>query len=85
MTFKVPERLYHDATKTRLLRHNDPEAAFLAFPAGTELPDEEAKRLGVIAFYAAEEKARSAPVENKMAARPADKGGVKLLTKEREA
>lgn len=82
MTFKVPERLYHDASKSRLLKHGDPDAAFLAVNAGTELSDEEAKRLGVIAFYATE-KARSAPVQDKMATRPADKGGATLLTKEK--
>lgn len=78
MTFIVPERLYKTADG-RLVRHNDPEAAFLAFPAGHELSDEEAQRWGVTAFYAAV-KARSAPIDNKMAARPADKGAVKVST-----
>lgn len=72
MTFTVPERLYK-TTDGRLVRHNDPAAAFLAFPAGHELSEEEAQRWGVTAFYAAE-KARSAPIESKMAAPPPNKG-----------
>lgn len=85
MTFKIPERLYK-TTDGRLVRHGDPEAAFLAFPAGHELSEEEAQRWGVTAFYAAV-KARSAPVENKMATAPSNKsaprvdpGAVKTLT-----
>ena len=82
MTFIVPERLYHDATKTRLLRHNDPEAAFLAFPAGAELSDEEAVRWGVVAFLASEEKSAPQPA-HKMAARPQDKSAVRATNKEK--
>ena len=79
MTFTVRERLYHTADKSRLVRHNDPEAAFLAFTVGQELPVEEARRLGVLAFYAGTDAAhgstvkRGRPPANKMAARPADK------------
>jgi hypothetical protein len=68
--FKVPERLYR-TTDGRLVRHNDPEAAFLAFPAGAELSDEEARRYGVAGFFA--EKARAAAPQNKLGARPSDK------------
>lgn len=85
MTFKVPERLYR-TEEGQLVRHGDPSAAFLAFPAGHEMSDEEAVRWGVRAFYDAAAKARpAATVENKMAARPADKGAVKLMTKENQA
>lgn len=76
--FRVPERLYRTESG-RLVRHGDPEAAFLAFPVGHELSDEEAERLGVTAFYETL-KARSVPIDNKMAARPADKSAVKVLT-----
>jgi hypothetical protein len=68
--FKVPERLYR-TTGDRFVAHGDPEAAFLAFPAGAELSDEEARRLGVAEYFA--EKARATPPQNKMGARPSDK------------
>jgi hypothetical protein len=79
MTFMIKERLYHTADKSRLVRHNDPDAAYLAFVVGQELPEEEARRLGVLAFYAATDAAHGSTVKqgrtpvNKMAARPADK------------
>lgn len=71
MTFVTKERLYHNADKSRLVREGE-DAAFLAYPVGAELSDAEAKRAGVLDFYAAEEKQAEAPA-NKMAARPADK------------
>lgn len=69
--FVVPERLYYNADRRRLVGHGDPEAAFLAFPAGAELSDDNARRSGVTAFY--EEKRREQAPQNKMRARPADK------------
>jgi hypothetical protein len=82
MTFKVPERIYRTDAGL-LVRHGDPRAAFLAFPAGYEMSDEEAQRWGVRAFFDGE-KARSAPIVNKMAARPADKSAEKpLVTREK--
>jgi len=47
----------------RLVEDGDPEAAFLAYPAGSELGDAEAERLGL-------------PL-TKQAAKPADKTRVK--------
>lgn len=76
--FIVPERLYRTEGGV-LVRHGDPAAAFLAFPAGTELSDEEATRHGLVAFFAV--KAKDAP-ENKMVARPADKAGARQPVKE---
>jgi hypothetical protein len=79
MPFTVKERLYYTEDRRRLVRHNDPEAAFLAFPVGFELTDDEARRFGVLAFYAAPEAAHGATAKqgrvpaNKMAARVADK------------
>lgn len=77
--FTVTERVYRTADG-RLCRHGDPESAFLAFPAGVELSDEEAKRSGLVSLFAPapEEKVpekSAVPAPNKMAARPADKGG----------
>lgn len=87
MTFKVPERLYRTVTG-RLVRHNDPEASFLAFPAGHELSDEEAARHGVTAFYAPAPAvsvvngSTAKPLgEEKMAARPRDKAALTKETK----
>lgn len=50
MTHRVRQRLYHTADKSRLVTESSPEAAFLAFPAGAEMSDEEAERFGVAAF-----------------------------------
>lgn len=83
MAFKVPERLYR-TEEGRLVRHDDPAAAFLAFPAGHELSDDEARRLGVLAFFGLDktpEKMVAAP-QNKMANRPADKSGAATTSKE---
>lgn len=73
--FKVTERLYR-TSEGRLVRHGDPAAAFLAFPVGAELSDDEARRFGVTAFYAAPEvpaEKVAAQVPNKMAGPPANK------------
>lgn len=82
--FKVTERLYFTEGRDRIVRHGDPAAAYLAFPIGEELSDEEATRHGVTQFYTdqaakaaalaaiAVEKNGRRPVD-KMAARPADK------------
>lgn len=72
--FRVEKRLYWVADRGRLVRHGDPEAAFLAFTPGQELPDEEARRCGLLVDP--EEKTAPAP-ENKLGARPADKTAVK--------
>lgn len=69
--FRVPERLYWTADRTRLVRHGDVEAAFLAWPAGEEIPDEEARRCGLLAGH--EQKQRKAAPANKVGARPTDK------------
>lgn len=73
MSYRVPERIYR--TKDgRLVRHGDPEAAFLAFPEGEELSDEEAKRFGLLEF---EKKNRAPQPEEKQAAQPEDKQAAK--------
>ena len=71
--YRVPERLYRTVTG-RLVRHGHPEAAFLAFPAGMELSDEEATRTGVLQ-YAVGESMREKPMD-KGADRTTDKGNV---------
>ncbi len=68
--YRVPERIYRTLTG-RLVRHGHPEAAFLAFPAGMELSDEEAGRTGVLTF-ATEAVMRGEPL-NKARPRTTDK------------
>lgn len=70
--FTVADRLYRTASG-RLVRESDPAAAFLAYPPGTEVSDEEAKRSGLTEFYrpateaSADEKA-APPAQNKVGA-----------------
>lgn len=73
--FRIPERLYRTADG-RLVRHGDPEAAFLAFPEGEQMSEEEAERFGVLAFFG--EKNRAEAPRNKQAPRPADKSAVRV-------
>jgi hypothetical protein len=73
--FRVPHRLYWVADRSRLVRHGDPDAAFLAFTAGQELSDEEARRHGLVPV---EEKSQP-PTENKLGARPADKAAPRMV------
>jgi len=87
--FRVPERLYYTADRSRLVKHGDPTAAFLAFIANQELSDEEALRFGLTQPVVAVETLDNAPVEkqrprplDKAAARPADKGISKAPLKE---
>lgn len=75
--FKVTERVYR-TVDGRLVRHGDPTAAFLAFPAGMELSDEEARRSGLLELM---EKSRR-PAD-KMAPRPRDKA-LRADTKEQD-
>lgn len=78
--FTVPERVCRTASG-ELVAETDLEAAFLLYPEGTQLSDEEADRSGVAAYFAttpdpepAEPDVKMAPpVANKMAAPPADK------------
>lgn len=53
----------------RLVPDGDPDAAFLAYPAGMEIPDATARQLGILVDEA---KAKSAPA-NKARSKPADK------------
>ena len=47
MPFKADRRLYHNADKSKVVEEDDPEAAYLAIAEGQEVPDAEAKRLGL--------------------------------------
>jgi hypothetical protein len=74
MAVKVQQRLCWDSTRRRLLPDGHPDAAFLAYPAGTEVSDEEARRVGIPVAGPAEPKARKTPPADKMAPVPQNKG-----------
>jgi hypothetical protein len=61
----VDKRLYRTADG-RLVGEGDPDAAFLAYPAGTEIPDTEAVKEGLLKKAAAKPADKAAP-------KPADK------------
>jgi hypothetical protein len=79
--YRVPNRLYR-TVDGRLVGHNDPEAAFLAFPAGMELSDEEAQRFGLIPPEEKPEEKKTPRPADKMAARPRDKAVARTDAKE---
>lgn len=68
--YRVPERICRTADG-RLVREGDPQAAFLAYPAGAELSDEEAERFGLLAL-GTDAKLGSRP-QDKLARRGRDK------------
>jgi hypothetical protein len=78
MPFKVRDRLYR-TNDGRIVGHGDPAGAFLAFTPGQELSDEEARRLGVLAYYATNDS--TAQVVEKMAPRARDKAALVKETK----
>lgn len=47
MPFVADRNLYHNADRSKVLEEGDPDAAFLAIAEGQEVPDAEAKRLGL--------------------------------------
>jgi hypothetical protein len=53
----------------RLVPDGDPDAAFLAYPAGTEFSDEEAARIGLTKSLSG----HTSQLDTKAAAKPADK------------
>ena len=44
----VKGRWFWTADRKRLVLESDPEAAFLAYPDGTQVADEEARRVGLL-------------------------------------
>lgn len=61
---ELDRRLWLTADREEVVEDGDPKAAFLLGNEGTEVPDEEAKRLGVKAKAAPANKAK-APSSNK--------------------
>lgn len=71
MPYTADRRLYHNADRSRIVEEGDPDAAYLLVAEGAELPDAEAKRLGLDAV-----KAKSKPAETKrVEGPPEDKSG----------
>lgn len=64
--FRVDSHIWK-TSDGRLVEHGDPDAAFLAFAAGQEVPDDIARRSGLVAF-----RARAKPADKAMG-KPADK------------
>ncbi len=58
---ELDRRLWLTADKESVVEDGDPKAAFLLGNEGTEVPDDEAKRLGVKAKPAPANKAKQAP------------------------
>jgi hypothetical protein len=86
--FKVDRRIYR-TTDGRLVEEGDTDAAFLAYAAGDEVSDAEARQVGLTALGAgantasANASAKSrAKLADKAAPRPADKGGLMINRKE---
>ena len=51
--------------RTKIVDENDPEAAFVLITKGQEMPEDEARQLGLLKDAAPESKAKQAPAENK--------------------
>lgn len=76
---RVQKRLYWVADRSRLVGHGDPAAAFLAFPAGTDLSGEEARRFGLVEPVVDVEPMGDTPTKQR--AKPLDKAGVRPADK----
>lgn len=48
MTYRVEKHLWWNADKTVLVPSGDPDAAFLAYPAGDDITDEQARAAGLL-------------------------------------
>lgn len=84
MTHRVERHKWWTADRSRLVNTGDPDAAILAFPAGTEVAETDAVRLGLIPAVDSETadvvpvspvadpagKMRAARVSNKIGPRP---------------
>lgn len=76
MTFKVPRHIWR-TTDGKLVPHEHPDAAFLAYPAGEELTDHDAQAKGLLDVYPDEKKTTA----KKAVAKPADKAMAKPADK----
>jgi hypothetical protein len=59
----VTQRVYWDQTKTRLLEEGHPDARFLAYAAGTQVPAALAEQVGLTALVRSAETVPIEPVE----------------------
>ena len=72
MTFRVERHKWWNSDKSKLVETGDPDAAFLAYPAGTEIPDGEARKVGLVAEVKPKPETKPAP-QAKAVAKPNDK------------
>jgi hypothetical protein len=77
--YKVPQHIWRTESGV-LVPHGHPDARILAYAAGDELSDNDAKTRGVLAVYP--EKSRRKPMDKAMP-KPADKSG-ELSTESKE-
>jgi hypothetical protein len=78
VTFKTTRHEYWNATQDRLVEPGSAEAAFLAFPAGTELTDADARKWGLVPAKGADPEPGlevDPPPEPKKVGRPPNKMG----------
>lgn len=81
----VTDRRVYRTTDGRLVEEDDPRAAFLAYPEGAEVADEEARRVGLAAFAEKAGSKARAKLADKAVARPPDKGGLTINRARKEA
>ena len=70
---KLDRTLWLTADRDKVVEDGDPKAAFLLGTAGKDVPDDEAKRLGITEKKAPAAKQTPAPA-NKARSAPANKG-----------
>jgi hypothetical protein len=79
VTFRVDRHYWWTADRSKLVPTGHPSAAFLAFTAGSEIPDAEAHRAGLLTGPVVSpgetpaEKMRAAKLANKVGPRPSTK------------
>ena len=82
--FKTDKHLWRTAQGDRLVETGHPDAAFLAYPAGSDIPDDEAARYGLKSKPKPADKAAAKPAD-KAVAKPADKSNDDLAALRAEA
>jgi hypothetical protein len=80
--YTAPVKLWLTEDKKRVVEDGDPEMAHLFLPAGHQIPEEEARKYGLIKSAKAPKAEKAAqPAEDKKAAKPEDKKAAKPTDK----
>jgi len=74
MAYILTEKLWYTADRKTAVSDGDPRAAFLIGPAGRELSDDEARRLGLKSKQPQENKKKQTPPNKGVSFPPAVKG-----------